>query len=388
MSDHGDDRYVVVSADCHAGAPLLGYREYLDARFRDDFDRWAAEFVNPFEDLDEVYADRNWDSAKRLAHLEGDGIAAEVIFPNTVPPFFPRNGIVAGAPSAADYEQRWAGLQAHNRWLVDFCADVPGRRAGIAQLLFNDPDDAVAEIARTKDAGLFGGVLLPSIPPGSSIPPIWSAEYDRIWDACVDLDVPVNHHGGSGSPDYGWELGMARMVYLTEFTFFSNRNVWHMIWGGVFERHPGLRYVITEQGFGNVLDGVRTQEYFFDMIHEDGSAARQLVGEAYVDDLPFRPSEYLRRNCWFGASMLSSSDAARRDEAGVARVMWGADYPHTEGTWPHSKDAMTAAVAGIPLDEARRMLGLNAAEFYGFDLDVLQPVADRVGPVVAGAAAS
>ncbi len=209
MSEHEHDRYVVVSADCHAGAPLLGYREYLDARYRDDFDRWAAEFVNPFEDLDEVYADRNWDSAKRLAHLEGDGIAAEVIFPNTVPPFFPRNGIVAGAPSAADYEQRWAGLQAHNRWLVDFCNEVPGRRAGIAQLLFNDPDDAVAEIARTKEAGLFGGVLLPSIPPGSSIPPIWSADYDRIWAACVDLDVPVNHHGGSGSPDYGWELGHA-----------------------------------------------------------------------------------------------------------------------------------------------------------------------------------
>ena len=39
-------------------------------------------------------------------------------------------------------------------------------------------------------------------------------------------------------------------------------------------------------------------------------------------------------------------------------------------------------------DEARRLLGLNAAEFYGFDLAVLQPVADRVGPVVAGAAAS
>jgi predicted TIM-barrel fold metal-dependent hydrolase len=65
--------------------------------------------------------------------------------------------------------------------------------------------------------------------------------------------------------------------------------------------------------------------------------------------------------------------------------MWGADYPHTEGTWPHSKEAMTAAVDGVPDAEARQMLGLNAAAFYGFDLDVLQPVADRVGPLVAGA---
>ncbi len=43
------------------------------------------------------------------------------------------------------------------------------------------------------------------------------------------------------------------------------------------------------------------------MIHEEGSAARQLVGEAYVNELPLRPGEYVRRNCWFGASMLSSS---------------------------------------------------------------------------------
>jgi len=115
----------------------------------------------------------------------------------------------------------------------------------------------------------------------------------------------------------------------------------------------------------------------------------QRPGDTRLDtlsaELPLRPSEYVRRNCWFGASMLSAADAARRDEAGVGRVMWGADYPHTEGTWPHSKDAMTAAVDGIPDDEARRMLGLNAAEFYGFDLDVLEPIAARIGPAPASA---
>src|SRR3954452_13888195 len=121
------DPLVIVSADCHAGAPLLGYRDYLESRWHEEFDAWAAQFTNPFSDLDEIYADRNWNSSLRLRHLEEDGIVAEVLFPNTVPPFYPTIGTVAGPPSKADYERRWAGLKAHNRWLVDFCADAPGR---------------------------------------------------------------------------------------------------------------------------------------------------------------------------------------------------------------------------------------------------------------------
>jgi predicted TIM-barrel fold metal-dependent hydrolase len=378
------DALLLVSADCHAGASLTGYRGYLERRWLDDFDAWAATFTNPFADLDEVYADRNWDSAKRLRHLEEDGIAGEVLFPNTVPPFYPSVGLVAGPPSAEDYARRWAGLQAHNRWLADFCDDVPGRRAGIAQILFNEPADAVAEITAARERGLFGGLLLPAIPPGAPIPPIWDSSYDPIWDACEDLDVPINHHGGSGTPDYGWELGMARVVYLTEFGFYSNRNVWHMIWGGVFERHPQLRYVVTEQGFAGVLDQCGVHDYYYAMLNGAGDddssvAARELVGD-YIRTLPMKPSDYLRRNCWMGASFMSAADAARRVDIGVERVMWGSDYPHTESTWPDSRGSIAAAIADVPIDEARRMLGLNAVDFYGFDRPALDAVAARIGP--------
>ena len=75
------DSVLVVSADCHAGAPIRGYRPYLESRWHDKFDAWAASFTNPFADLDEIYANRNWDSQLRLRQLEQDGIAAEVIFP-------------------------------------------------------------------------------------------------------------------------------------------------------------------------------------------------------------------------------------------------------------------------------------------------------------------
>jgi predicted TIM-barrel fold metal-dependent hydrolase len=362
----------------------LGYREYLERRWWDDFDAWAESFVNPFGDLDEVYADRNWNSPKRLQHLEDDGIVAEVIFPNTVPPFYPVTGTVAGPPSPADYERRCAGLKAHNRWLVDFCADAPGRRAGIAQVLFNDPVDAVSEIEWARAQGLSGGILMPSIPPGACIAPIWDESYEPIWAACEDMDIPLNHHGGGGTPDYGWERGMARIVYLTEFTFYSNRNLWHLIWGGVFERHPALRYAITEQGFGAILDEARVQDGYFAMLRGAGDTpaargARGMIGD-YIDTLPAAPSEYLKRNCWFGASFMTAADAARRHEIGVDRVMWGADYPHEESTWPNSRTSLGQAVVGIPESEVRQMVGENAASFYGFDLDALSALADTIGP--------
>ena len=73
------DRYTVISADCHAGADLLDYRPYLAARHHDAFDAWAATYVNPYEDLLADTADRNWNSERRVAELEADGIVAEVI---------------------------------------------------------------------------------------------------------------------------------------------------------------------------------------------------------------------------------------------------------------------------------------------------------------------
>ena len=129
------DRYLVISADCHAGAPLDTYREYLDPVLRDEFDAWRKDFVNPFADLMDTGSRdylRNCDSGIRQTDLEGDGIVGEVLFPNTVPPFY------AGSPlfnapdptSARELELRWAGIHAHNRWLADFCAELPGRRAG------------------------------------------------------------------------------------------------------------------------------------------------------------------------------------------------------------------------------------------------------------------
>ncbi|MER7811064.1 amidohydrolase family protein [Streptomyces sp900116325] len=378
------ERYTVISADCHAGADLLDYKPYLEARYHDDFDAWAAAYVNPYADLLADTADRNWNSARRLAELAADGIVAEVVFPNTIPPFFPSASLMAPAPSPQEYEQRWAGLRAHNRWLADFCADAPGRRAGVAQILLNDPAEAVREVRRAREAGLTGGILLPGTPPGSGIPELYSQVYDPLWAVCEELDVPVNHHGGSASPPLGDEPA-ARAVFMVETTWFSHRALWHLIFGGAFRRHPGLKLVLTEQGSGWIPGVVEMLDYYHGRLvaaASRASTAESKFGAGLAASMGASPGEVWRDNCFVGASFMRPHEVPLRDRIGLDKIMWGSDYPHDEGTAPYSREGLRIAYAGLPPDEIAAMVGGNAARVYGFDLAALDRIAATAGPTV------
>lgn len=375
--------YVVISADTHAGADLLDYRPYLESRFHDEFDAWAATFVNPFSDLLRKDADRNWDSARRMADLEADGVVAEVIYPNTIPPFFESGSLAATSPAPEDYELRLAGLRAHNRWLADWCAEYPGRRAGIGQTWFNDVDETVRDVHWIADHGLRGGVLLPGAPPGATIEPLHSPIYDPVWRACEERGVVLNTHGGSGSPDYG-EHPASRSLWLIEAAWFAHRALWTLIMAGVFDRFPGLRMVLAEQGNAWIPPMLQNLDNIY------GQIAQGNVGVMSFDEprlLERMPSDYWNDNCMVAASFYHVDDCARRDEIGVQHIMWGADYPHLEGTTPFSHEAIRRTFAGVPEPEVRAMLGGNAARVYGFDLGELQPLADELGPTVDEVAA-
>ena len=211
-----DDRYTIISADCHAGGSHAAYREYLDPAYLEDFDAWRGKYKNPYKDLGDNRRLRNWDNEMRNSQQEADGIVGEVIFPNTVPPFFPSFVLFAGPPEPEHYEHRLAGIRAHNRWLVDWCDEFPERRAGIGQIFLNDIDDAIDDVRWIKEHGLRGGVLLPNIPPDATwMKPLYDPEYDRLWEVCQDLEVPINVHGGTGAPDYG-PYPVSMLLYITE----------------------------------------------------------------------------------------------------------------------------------------------------------------------------
>ena len=370
------DRYTIISADCHAGADLLGYKDHLETRWHDDFEEWAAGFENPFSDLKDPNRVRNWDNEVRQRDLEADGQVGEVVFPNTVPPFFPSSSLVTRPPAtAAEFERRWAGLQAHNRWLAGWCEDLPGRRAGLVQIFPNDVAAAVAEVEWGAENGL-KGVLFPAVPPDSGVAPMWSDVYDPLWAACQETGLSVNQHGGTGLPDI--EACPARnFLMLMEVPFFANRTLWHMILGGAFERFPALKLVMTEQMVGWVPAVIAKMDAFWEMFRTGGHVGEMPAG---AELLPHSPGTYFRRNCYLGSSFPSPDEAEAMRTIGIERVMWGSDYPHREGTFPDSVASLRHVFHDWDVDDLELVLGRTAAEVYGLDFEQLSGIG--IGPTV------
>ncbi|HVN50242.1 MAG TPA: amidohydrolase family protein [Acidimicrobiales bacterium] len=375
-----DDHYTIISADCHAGGSHEMYREYLDPAWRDEFDAWRAKYKNPFRDLQDGGRVRNWDDERRNGDLEADGIVGEVVFPNTVPPFFPNFVLFARPPTAEEFPARLAGIRAHNRWMADWCARFPERRAGIGQIFLNDVDEAVKDVEWCKEHGLRGGVLISAIPPDVKyVKPLYDPCYDPIWQACEDLGMPVNSHGGTGLPDYG-RYAATPLLFITEVPFYSQRAFVQMLFAGVFERFPRLKFVMTEMGCAWLPPMLKHFDSMMEQIRATGRIGEMRYAEG--DALPKSATEYFRQNCWVGASQPGGADVAAMRAIGVDKFMWGSDYPHEEGTGPYTREHLRQRFCDVAPDDLRLALGGNAAALYGFDLDALAPLADKCGPTV------
>ncbi len=366
----------------HAGGSHQQYREFLDPKYRDEFDVWREKYKNPFKDLKKTdLRVRNWDGELRASQQHADGVVAEVIFPNTVPPFFPSFVLFAQPPTPEQYGHRHAGVQAHNRWMADYVAQSPETRAGIGQIFLNDLDDAIADVTWCHENDLRGGVLIGSVPPTCDwLKPLYDPSYDPLWEVCQELGVPVNTHSGVGSPDYKLAPAMPA-VHVAEMIFYSQRPLVYLILGGVFERFPQLTFVLTEAGCSwvpgvlQLLDGVMK------------SLRRGATGEMRFDAEAVPPrsaTDYFHQNCYVGVSQPRPSDIdAALGPVGLDRVMWGSDYPHEEGTYPFTREHLRQVIGHLEPGQIQDFLAGNAAKVYGFDLAALRADADQYGPTLA-----
>jgi predicted TIM-barrel fold metal-dependent hydrolase len=206
-------------------------------------------------------------------------------------------------------------------------------------------------------------------------PSYTSYRYDPIWELCESLKLPVHTHSGPAAhDDYGAVPGVLGL-YATETVWWTSRPMWFMLWSGVFERFPGLKMAVTESGSYWAPDLLWRMDSL--ILKDQGS---RKLNDSVMGMLTMKPSEYFDRNCGLGSSNTRRRELARRYEIGVGNLMWGNDFPHPEGTWPYTKKILREAFWDIPIDETERILGLNAAEFYGFDVDALQPIAAEIGP--------
>jgi predicted TIM-barrel fold metal-dependent hydrolase len=158
--------------------------------------------------------------------------------------------------------------------------------------------------------------------------------------------------------------------------WFSRRAAHLLIFAGVFERHPDLKLVLTEQP-GEWWPYLRTE---LDTAH---LAATRGNG-ALKAQVPRPPSEYLHRNVFVGASFLSRREAEGAVRDGYAdRLLWGADYPHMEGTFQVGEASLTRAsmrftFAGLDEPTVRSILGATAIDVYRLDAAALTGVARAI----------
>jgi len=380
----------IISVDGHVKAARTEYREYLPRQYVERYDEQvkAAEEAE-LPDAGNLHPDLvpavQWDSDLRTENLERIGVVAEVLFPNGQP--FQLNPL-DDHPRAASPELAEAGRQAYNRWLADFCARAPERRRGQMQTSFLDVDRAVDDVHWAKEHGL-GGIMLPELTPESRA--FVDPELDPIWAACQETRLPISAHGGASIPDYG-PAGFAAMVtVMAENAFFSNRSLWMLISGGVFDRFPDLRvsYVETQAYLM-----VAALQHLDSMVNPAGDwmgFARTMNREETTERFA---SEYLGTNVFVGISPFSPVQIAMDDlvgkdaegelpgvHLGVDAAMFGVDYPQFESIFERSRSEVATLVTtpGVTDADARKILFENAARVYNFDVEALQPHIDRVG---------
>jgi predicted TIM-barrel fold metal-dependent hydrolase len=381
-------RYLVVSADGHAGPPAAVYREYLSESYREAFDDHqealhAGRMVNTafVEEWDEETGDHEmkaaYDPDARDAILDQEGVAAEVIFPDAdvlgtgrlaSSPFGSGLGSGVGVDPSAVQE----GARAHNRWLADFCATNPTRRIGVAVVpVTAGVDEAVAMVRSAAESGL-RGVMIPT--RWFEAPAYLDPIYEPFWAACAEARMVLHTHSGAGPADYTLGPGMIS-IYAAEAWWWAARPFWVLVLSGVFERHPTLQYSIAENGAWWVPDIVQRMDEKWEGAHNT-----RKFGDVFKTDLSMRPGEYVDRNCSFAASTPGADEIARRHQIGIGNLLWGNDLPHPEGTYPHTRKWIAERFREVPTDETARILGLNAVGVYGLDPSTLAEVVERIGP--------
>jgi predicted TIM-barrel fold metal-dependent hydrolase len=398
------EQRIIVSTDSHATPPVEAFPDYVESKYHDllptvyeDNEQWV-EFTGVFAnfppdvlavmDPDGAWASGGflgaWDLDRRLAEMDREGIAAELVFygdPRAILPFgtafrhFPQEVVAAG-------------FRAYHRWIADAFGPARDRL-----LLVGDPassvgmDGMLAELAWTADHG-FAGATLPLMQHRPELPPLYDQYYERFWSMCEERGLALVCHAGFGSEQAQFTqrideiratmeaAGRADLLseMLSTEGFFTldlrpRRAMWQMMLGGVFDRHPDLHLVMVEVRADWLPTTLRHLDAAYDGARGDVPAQR-------------RPSEYWQANCMAAASFVHKAEVAMRHEIGIDTIAFGRDYPHAEGTWPNTSEWLADAFAGVPEAELRQMLGENAIRFFGLDRVPLEAVAGRIGPTV------
>jgi predicted TIM-barrel fold metal-dependent hydrolase len=287
----------------------------------------------------------------RLAEMDAQGLEATLLFPTL--------GVSVEQLVADDVEATYANLHAFNLWLdEDWGFNHQERIHAVPLLSLLDPFLAVEELEFVASRG--ARTIHLRLGPVAGRSPA-DRIYDRFWAAVAEANVAVTFHAADDS--YRHELGKlwgwgnvnvpaVRIPPLQRLIAGLGRpchdTIAALIHGRLFERFPTLRMATVELGSDWVPGLLRNLE----------RAGRGGLAE--------EPLETFRRHIWVNA--FSSEDlAGLADLIGIDRILFGSDYPHTDGLREPAdfmeslKDFAAADVRRIMRDNARELVGYDAA---------------------------
>ena len=281
---------------------------------------------------------------EHVKDLDIDGIDVSVLYPTV--------GLLLY--TVPDSELVSSIFGTYNDWLAEFCKPFPNRLKGIAMLNVDDVPSSVKEMERCKKMGLPGAMISVYPPEAHSYD---MPEYEPLWAAAQDLDMPISLHVGTNRPNPGQIIDFETATA----TQFSNNDHWvrmsigNMIFSGVFERYPKLQ-------IGAIENELAWIPHFLDRI-DYNYTQRQSEVAPYRFKGDTLPSDFFHSNVFvsFQEDTLGIRD---RNIIGIDQMMWASDYPHPESTFPRSREIIEQILEDCTEEEKAKIVGLNAARVY------------------------
>lgn len=299
-----------------------------------------------------------FDPVHRIKDMDLNGVWASLNYPSGVTGF---GGTLFS--EAKDPELGLACVRAWNDWVYEeWHRAYPDRIIPLGITFLADPDKGADEIRRNARRG-FKAVTLPEQPHKQKLPSVFDPFWEPIVRACADTETVLSLHVGSSG--FGSLPAGAPLLELgaTKFGPMAIETCAEWLWSGWPARYPDLKIAIAESGIGWVA-------MLCDRL--DNIMARSGYGAGWPDTKN-SPSDVLRRNFWF-CMIDDPSTISTLDKIGVDHVVAESDYPHGDGTWPHTQRVMAQMLGGLPVEWIRKITHENAAKLYR------HPLPDRCLP--------
>jgi len=316
----------------------------------------GAETGVRFEHAEELTQFHTWDEVRRggyipeehLKDMDADGVDVSIVYPTV--------GLLVY--SVPDSDLLTTICNTYNDWLAEFCNAYPQRLKGIAMINIDDVSEGVKELERCAKMGLAGGMIAVAPLAGKRYS---HPDYEPMWAAAQDLEMPLGLHIATNRPGPGSEFGKAREAGGISAAFLANADHWirmslgDMIFSGVFERFPKLQMGSVEMELSWIPHFLDRIDYTYTQRTQNPSWHR------FKEDM--LPSDYFHRNV-FAGFQEDGLGIKMRDIIGVDNLMWGSDYPHVESTFPRSRQIIDEILADCTEEERAKIAGGNAARVY------------------------